>query len=367
VGAPSGKNPGKTRGITGKVYSVIQVITRVSGASADAVLALLQGVFESADSQIPRTPREESFLSALNGVMGDHLVDEQSPFALSMTLQYQDSVLDGLAPVTTPANASRVLLLIHGLCMNDLKLHARQRNHSDELGAVLSSEMGFQPVYVRYNSGLHVSQNGRELSAQLEKLLSIWPQPIEELSVVAHSMGGLLIRSALHQALEQGLSWPRVLRKVVFLGTPHHGAPLERAGNWVDVILDGVSFTRPFAALGQLRSAGITDLRHGNLLDEDWQPHERFDRKPDQRRVVPLPETVNWFAVAATLAEKRNIMSDRLVGDGLVPLRSALGQHDDESRTLHFKPSSQWIAYRTSHMGLLHSPAVKEKILHWLS
>jgi pimeloyl-ACP methyl ester carboxylesterase len=214
---------------------------------------------------------------------------------------------------------------------------------------------------------LHISHNGRELSAQLEGLLSTWPQPIDELSVVAHSMGGLLLRSALHQAMEQNLNWPRSLKKVVFLATPHHGAPLERAGNRLDVMLGGLSYTRPFKALGQLRSAGITDLRYGNLLDDDWQAHDRFERKGDQRRIVTLPESIEFFTVAATLADKRGLIPDRLVGDGLVPLHSALGQHADENRTLNFKPSAQWIAYSTGHMQILNSPEVNEKVLQWLA
>lgn len=367
MGLPGGEAAGKTRGITGAVYSIIQAITRFTGSSADTTLALLQSVFESSDANLPRTPKEETFLSVLNGVMGDRLFEDQSPFALPMTLQFQDSIIDDQTPLAIPAGSGKVLLLIHGLCMNDLKLHARQNNYATDLGDLLSSELGYQPVYVRYNSGLHISRNGRELSARLERLLATWPQAIDEFSVIAHSMGGLLIRSALAQALEQGMSWPGRVKKVVFLGTPHHGAPLEQAGNWLDTILGGVSYTKPFRALGQLRSAGITDLRYGNLLDEDWQAHDRFDKKPDQRRIVALPESIEFFTVAATLAEKRSLLSDRLVGDGLVPLHSALGQHADEARNLQFKPSSQWIAYRTGHMQVLNSSGVNEKVLQWLA
>jgi hypothetical protein len=180
-------------------------------------------------------------------------------------------------------------------------------------------------------------------------------------------MGGLVMRSALHQAQEQGLVWPSRMKKIVFLGTPHHGAPLERAGNWLDTILATISYTRPFTALGQLRSAGVTDLRYGNLLHEDWHGHDRFELKPDGRQIIPLPSSVNCYTVAATLAEKRSILSDRLVGDGLVPLRSALGRHDERPRNLACAKSSQWIAYRTGHMELLNSPAVNKQVLQWLA
>ena len=115
------------------------------------------------------------------------------------------------------------------------------------------------------------------------------------------------------------MKWPTLMKNIVFLGTPHHGAPLERAGNWIDVILGSTPYSRPFAKLGQLRSAGITDLRYGHVLDADWQGHDRFRRKPDSRESVPLPEGVACYCVAATTASKRSLVADRLVGDGLVP------------------------------------------------
>jgi hypothetical protein len=162
------------------------------------------------------------------------------------------------------------------------------------------------------------------------------------------------------------MRWPGLLKNIVFLGTPHHGAPLERAGNWIDVILGSTPYSRPFAKLGQLRSAGITDLRYGHALDVDWQGRDRFQRQPDKRQNLPLPEGVACYSVAATTAVKRSALVDRLLGDGLVPLHSALGQHNDPLRTLEFAKSSQLIVYRTNHMALLDSPAVTQQLLQWL-
>jgi hypothetical protein len=178
-------------------------------------------------------------------------------------------------------------------------------------------------------------------------------------------MGGLVARSACHQANLKGQQWPRQLKNMVFLGTPHHGAPLERAGNWLDVLLGSTPYSRPFAKLGQLRSAGVTDLRHGLLLDEDWVGLDRFHRKPDTRAPVPLPTNVACFTVAATTAAKRSLLADRLLGDGLVPLHSALGQHEDPLRCLPFAPGHQYMAYRTGHLQLLNSPAVTQQLLTW--
>ena len=367
MGVPGGKDAGQTRGITRFVYQAVRGITQRLGDGAQTVLDKLTPLLESTEQAAPGSPQREAVLAALNGVMGDRLLDGGNPLATPMTLRYQGAVLDWQALAPMPDVGGKVLLLIHGLCMNDLQWQAQHGAQAVNHGTTLASELGYTPVYLRYNSGLHTSQNGHELAQQLEQLVTHWPAPLQEITVLAHSMGGLLIRSAVHAARQAGLRWPERLKTIVFLGTPHHGAPLERAGNWADVILGSTSYTRPFARLAQLRSAGITDLRYGHVLDSDWQGHERFRRKPDSRAPLPLPEGVACYAVAATTAAKRSLLADRLLGDGLVPLHSALGQHDDDRRTLAFPKTAQWIAYRTSHMALLSSPAVTRQILHWLS
>jgi hypothetical protein len=60
-------------------------------------------------------------------------------------------------------------------------------------------------------------------------------------------------------------------------------------------------------------------------------------------------------------------VADRLLGDGLVPLHSALGYHDEARRKLAFGQAAQWIAYRTSHLELLSSPAVTRQMVQWLA
>ena len=146
-----------------------------------------------------------------------------------------------------------------------------------------------QPVYLHYNSGRHVSENGREFAALLEQLVAGWPVPVDELVIVGHSMGGLVARSACHHAEAQGQAWLASLTKLVCLGTPHHGAPLERGGRWVDVLLGLSPYVAPFARLGKARSAGITDLRFGNLQRRRLagpRPPRAESRRPPARAVA---------------------------------------------------------------------------------
>jgi len=372
LGAPAGAQPGQTRGLTGLVYRAVEGSAQLLGLGAQGVLARLEPLLASADAQAPGSPQREAVLAALNGVLGDRLVASHNPLATPMTLRWRGEALhwQALPPGMGTAVSGKVLLLVHGLCMNDLQWQVAAGTAPTtqaNFGAALAARLGYTPVYLRYNTGQHTSDNGLALALQLEQLARHWPVPLQEITVLAHSMGGLVIRSAVAQARQQALHWPTHLKNIVFLGTPHHGAPLERAGHWVDQLLGATPFSAPFARLAQLRSAGITDLRYGHVLATDWEGRDRFRRIPDSRVPVPLPDGVACYTVAATTAAKRSLLADRLLGDGLVPLHSALGQHDDPARTLAFAKPAQWIAYRTHHMALLHSPAVVQQVERWLA
>jgi pimeloyl-ACP methyl ester carboxylesterase len=361
------KASGQTSGLTGLVYQGVHGVTHLVGKGLDAALTKLEPYLESAASPGASTPEREAVLAALNGVLGDQLAASHNPLATPMTLRYCGAALDWHAMPAASEVTGKVLLIIHGLCMNDLQWRTEQDGTVHNHGAALADALGYTPIYLRYNSGLHTSQNGRALSEQLDLLQAHWPTPVTELALLVHSMGGLIARGAAHMAQQDDAAWIKLLTDIVFLGTPHHGAPLEKAGNWVDIILGSTPYSKPLAKLGQLRSSGITDLRYGHVLDEDWQGHDRFRRKPDSRTPVPLPEGVACYTVAATIAGQRSAVAERLVGDGLVPLPSALGQHTDPARSLVFAKASQHIAYRTNHLELLSSPEVTEKLVHWLS
>ena len=158
-------------------------------------------------------------------------------------------------------------------------------------------------------------------------------------------MRGLLARSAMHYGMQAGHRWPSRLSDVVCLGTPHHGALFERAGNWVDTVLGATPYAAPFARLGKVRSASITDLRHGYLLDEDWVGRDRFARSANRHQHVPLPQDMRCYAIGASLGQQTGDLKARLLGDGLVPIDSALGQYRDNSRCLAFTKDRQWVGY----------------------
>ena len=311
------------------------------------------------------SPTRDAMLSALNGVVGDHLVATGNPLAVPMRLRVNGMPLQLkrralAAEISRPSG--RVVILVHGLCLNDRQWNRKGHDH----GTALARDLGYTPIYLHYNTGLHISTNGRAFAEMLDVLVKQWPVPIEELTIIGHSMGGLVARSACHYAMEAAQVWRSRLRNLVFLGTPHHGVPLERGGQWVNLLIGKSPYTAPFARVGRIRSAGITDLRYGNLLDQDWQGRDRFEHAGDARQAMPLPKGVQCFAIAATTGNKVGDVFDRVLGDGIVPLSSALGQHEQPHLALSFAKSRQWIGYAMNHLELLDRQEVYGQIRNWV-
>ncbi len=352
---------GKTRGITGLVYRSIRGVTHLSGNGVDAALALLDPILTDEHP----TPGREAARAALNGVLGDHLAETANPLAIPMRLRRDGQPLqldrDSLAETLAPSSG-RIAVLVHGLCLNDRHWNRDGHDH----GAALARDLGYTTFYLHYNTGLHISANGRAFADVLQALAAEWPVPIEELVIIGHSMGGLVSRSACHYGAAAGHDWPRHLRKLIFLGTPHHGAPMERGGQWLHLALDKSRYTAAFTHLARIRSAGITDLRYGNLLDSDWLDRDRFKHEGDTRQAIPLPEGVQCFAIAASTGSQADGLRDQLLGDGLVPVRSALGQHEEAHRALSIPESQQWIGRTMNHFDLLSRQDVYEQIALWV-
>src|SRR5262249_8495568 len=319
---------GSIRGIPGLAYGSIRGITRLVGTGLEAVLSQLAPT----SSKRILSPESESVLAALNGIVGDHLAATNNPLAIPMRLRRGGRPLvlkrRELA-ARIPKAGPKLLVLVHGLCMNDLRWLRLGHDH----GAALARDLGFTPVYLHYNSGLHISANGREFAALLERLVAAWPRPLDELVIVAHSMGGLVARSACHVGETAAHAWRPKLRKLVCLGSPHHGAPLERGGHWIDLFLGASRYSAPLARLGKIRSAGVTDMRFGSVMDEHWAGHDRFGHAGDPRSQLELPDGVQCYAIAAT---KSRGAGGKLSGDGLVPVDSALGRHAKPELTLGF-------------------------------
>ena len=243
--------------VTAPTYGAIRGVTSV----LDLALSKLQLLVDQAG--IERGP----LLAALNGVLGDYLAATDSALAIQIRL------LPGGADVPSTAGG-RLLVLVHGSSLDET---CWLRNGHDH-GASLSQDCGWSPRYLRYNSGRHVSDTGCDFVAVLEESVRAWPRPLDEVVLIGHNMGGLVARSAC--ATGEGHAWRSKLRALIILGTLHYGAPLERGGNWIDVLLESNRYSKPLGNLGKLRSAGVADLRYGNVREADHHGRDANTQPP---------------------------------------------------------------------------------------
>ena len=371
---PSPASSGVKRGgITSLAYGSVRGVTRLVGGAADKLLAGAGSLQRHKKSSRTR----EAMLAAINGVLGDRLLETANPLTITMSFRHEGEplLLDKAALAQRlPHATGKVLVLVHGLCMNDLQWTGSAVGDTPtgagtlhDHGAYLARELGYTPVYLHYNTGLSIADNGQRLAGLMEQLWQAWPVPISTLTLLTHSMGGLVSRSACHHAEAAGQRWRQGLDHLIFLGTPHGGAPLEALGHWVDKMLGSNIVTRPFAAIGLVRSAGIQDLREGKVLPDVAPAADETG--------LPLPEGVQCCTVAATIQSEpassatslKEALANRYLGDGLVPVPSALGVHPDTRQSVSFRPEDQWRAWDTGHVALLHSSAVAAQLRRWLS
>ncbi len=357
VAPPLGKSPSRrARGLSGQIYSSVRGVTRAVGFSIEAAHRFLPDIRLKSSQHRAR----EAMVARINGVVGDHLDASGNPLAIPMTLRRDGQIVFARhhSNAALPRNP-RPVIFIHGLCMNDLHWQVDGHDH----GAELARELGVAPLYLHYNTGRRISANGRDLTLLLQSLVDDWPCAIDELTLIGHSMGGLVIRSACHYAQELGHDWPERLGTAIFIGSPHHGAPLERIGNLAGRLLEASPYSAPIARIGRLRSAGIQDLRHGNLIDSDWNRTQSTEFG-DHRASPVLPKHVNAHAIAASLSPDAAVAGGTLRGDGLVPVRSALGHHPKPDKHLDLPEQNQHLIPNTSHIQLLGSHEVYATLKH---
>lgn len=272
-----------------------------------------------------------------------------------------------------PEATGRIVVFLHGLTeTEDSWAYGAEKHHGSPgvtYGTLLRADLGLTPVYLRYNTGLHISDNGRALAVLLAELVAAWPREVQDLVLVGHSMGGLVARSALHQASDgttAAQSWTALVRDTVTLGSPHLGAPLERGVHRLALQLDRLPETRPLARVLALPSAGIKDLRHGTLVEDDWAGRDLDGPTTGVRTHVPLHDAARHFVVTATLSPFPEGRLAALVGDLMVSPRSATGDTGDDDR-LAFPADHVVRLGALHHVDLLDHPRVYAHIRRWLT
>jgi triacylglycerol lipase len=301
-------------------------------------------------------------LAALNGLVGEYLARQSNGLATEMGWFRGDRrirIADGGIETPHPNPMPRVAIFAHGLmCTESIW---RFPDGSD-YGSKLANEHALTSLYLRYNSGLPIADNGARLSDLLDELVEHYPREIDELILVGFSMGGLVLRSACHAASERSSAWLPKVRRAIYLGTPHLGAPAERVGRVVSRVLRAIPdpYARLLGELGDLRSSGVKDLGDADLRHEDRAGQAERLSLYDPRHPVPLLPGIRHALVAATLSADPFVT--RLFGDAIVPLRSATARALRDRGEATLTPDDVLVLAGRNHIDLAHDHEVYEFI-----
>lgn len=354
-------------GITFGIYGGIR-----AGIGAVALAAKAVAAATSIEDREPRAgSTADLVVAAINGLAGDRLERDRSPLAVTMSLRHGDATIAAQPEALKdafPDASPRLALFVHGLAGNEAtwRFYSREHYGNDDTtyGSRLRDDLGYTPLYVRYNSGLHISENGARLADLLDRVVAAWPVAVEEIILVGHSMGGLVVRSACHRAQHDDLGWARPVRHVFFLGSPHRGAPLEKFGNVATWALDRFDVSRALATFINKRSAAIKDLRFGALLDEHWQGTDPDALLDDRTGAVRSLEGANHYFVAATLTQDPRHPLGVAIGDWLVREASATPKRRWRHLRIPFAAGRHFGPM--THMQLLNHPDVYTQMRRWL-
>ena len=305
-------------------------------------------------------------VGALNGAFGDSLQRRGNPLAVPMSLRRRGrnvELTERALAAAYPDATTRIAVFIHGLCETEEAWQFGAARHVP-YAARLQTELGYTPLHVRYNTGRHISENGRDFAELLRQISAHWPVKIDEIVLVGHSMGGLVARSACHY--EDAGAWPAQVRHVFTLGAPHRGAPLEKAATLATGALSRLPETRGFAQALKARSSGIKDLGHGYLVDEDWRDQDPDAFVQQAGSQIPFLESANHYFVAATISREPHAPLGRIVGDLLV-LRSSAWAHAHPGEQMHFPVEHYCHVGELTHFDLLNHPAIYEQLRRWIT
>ena len=371
-------------GIQGMIATtVFKSIRGINGASRRSVNALANVVEAGLGQPQPSgkyeliTPMQSSAVgsvnwcvdylqSSLNGFWGDYLNQRNNALADGMTLRSNGRALpinEATLAAAYPNATSKICVFVHSLASTEWLWTFSSAAYYDgdtttSFGSRLHEDLGFTPLYIRYNTGLHISDNGRQLAALISDLLDSYPVPVEEIALIGHSMGGLVARSAASYAAEHNLPWVAHLRHVACVGAPNLGAPLEKAVHLLTGVLrrvDAAGAQVPARILNS-RSAGVKDLRYGYTLDEEWLGKDPDAVLANARLDIPLIDGVGYYFFAATISKDIRHPVGRLLGDLLVRLPSAAGRTKNKARRIPF--SSGRVFAGMSHIHIVNHPDV---------
>ena len=306
--------------ISNAVYGGLGRATRLGGRA-------LEGVVGRRYTQLlSDTPRGAAGIAIINGLIGDTLAAERNELAKPMAITVRGTA--------TP----RIAVFLHGLMETEFSW-GRRPNY----GSRLADDAAGRPCTSATTPASASRRTAASFPRLLERAVADWPVEVGEIALIGHSMGGLVARSAAHQAIESGAEWVRNVSHVVSLGTPHRGAPLEEIVHVGSAALDLLPETRGMSRFLRRRSGGIRDLRRGSLVDDDWKDHDPDALRAVACKEIPLLDGAKHCFVSCS-------------GDLLVLGSSAAPWRGEEC----FRVGG-------GHFALLNHPQVYDRLRDWLA
>lgn len=303
--------------------------------------------------------------SLTNGLVGDYLHASQNGLAIDMAFYHlgRPLRLTGEAILAVhPRPTSRLCILVHGLsCHEGIWLYPDPSNpgHDTSYGVLLQRDFGYTPFFVRYNTGLALADNGARLAALLDELLACYPTPVDDILLIGHSMGGLVLRSACYVAAQQRAVWALRVSQIFYLGTPHEGARLARLGQATTAVLHAVPHpvTRLLGNILDSWSQGVKDLRLR-------QPLTTSVGDGDAAKMEPMPwlHHARHHLIVGALNENPQQFATRVLGDGLVAVPAVHPRRQAADASTPATDDTLTVLPRTHHLQLTRDPAVYAQI-----
>lgn len=379
--------------IAGGVYSVVR---HGGGALLDAAASVEEAALTPG---APTARRVGAVRAVINAVAGDQLAARGNPLAIPMAFYCAGqrlpldaaalaSALSSAAPEKTAAARRRVVVFLHGFACDegvwlggkspdsaasaaaavdssgtdssaadsafDAAADPVARAVGDDadlaqagIGERLAEELGLTALYLRYNSGLPLDENGRAFGELLAALIDAWPVSMPEIILVGHSAGGLVARCAC-EAVDDAGEWPRwpwqrQTRMLICLATPHRGAPLEKVA---DLATQALALSPLTASLG--RSANERRSRIDALR-----------RDLTEARPGAATRGIAVRLLGASLSDDVEHPLGEWLGDGVVTLGGAThhpAPGDVDSRRIG----------GVGHLALLRDERVYQQIREWI-
>lgn len=277
--------------------------------------------------------------------------EDVSPTQLNLPLRFQEK-------------SKKIILFVHGL-MDDEKCWQRPKEEGPAFGKLFEEKTNHIVLYIRYNTGLHISTNGKKLNKILNRLELLYGDHFNEIDLVGHSMGGLILRSTGHYGEKEFSPWIPKLKSVFLISVPSYGSFVEQFANATSFFLSKFYFFHVgwIGKVIDLRSDGIKDLRLGYMVDEDWD-HPTRTNKPFHFKRTPITpiKSVKYHLILGNMGKTESSIVGKVLGDGMVHKKSAIGKSFFMDTDPIHDGSTLKEFSSTGHISILNKPEVFEYI-----